>query len=148
MSETEYPVEAVMERYCFYRQKYVMAGKGWIKHMPYRYTSKQVWEHINGGISLCVFAGPHKTKFLTFDVDMKDNDVVRRVADTLINLGIPEDAINVSLSGNKGYHMDIFFEDSVYNWKAKELYDLVIFRRSSCPSEFIRRQGTGAGLSI
>jgi len=127
MSETEYPVEAVMERYCFYRQKYVMAGKGWIRHMPYRYTSKQVWEHIKGGISLCVFAGPHKTKFLTFDVDMKDEEMVRRVADTLINLGIPEDAINVSLSGNKGYHMDIFFEDSVYNWKAKELYDLVIF---------------------
>lgn len=127
MSETEYPVEAVMERYCFYRQKYVMAGKGWIRHMPYRYTSKQVWEHIKGGISLCVFAGPHKTKFLTFDVDMKDEEMVRRVADTLINLGIPEDTINVSLSGNKGYHVDIFFEDSVYNWKAKELYDLVIF---------------------
>ena len=127
MSEAEYPIEAIMERYCFYRQKYVMAGKGWIKHVPYRYGSKQVWEHMNGNISLCVFAGPHKTKFLTFDIDLRDADVVKGVVNTLVDLGIPEDSIYVSESGNKGYHVDIFFDDGVYNWKAKELYGLVIF---------------------
>lgn len=124
---TKYPVEAMMNRYCFFRQKYVMSVKTRIMHMPYRYGSKQVWEHMNGNMSLCVFAGPYKTKFLTFDVDLKDTAVVRKIADTLIDLGIPEDAINVSESGNKGYHVDIFFDDGVYNWKAKELYGLVIF---------------------
>lgn len=124
---TQYPIEAMLNRYCFFRQKYVMSVKTRIMHMPYRYGSKQVWEHMNGNMSLCVFAGPYKTKFLTFDVDLKDPAVIRKIADTLIDLGIPEDAINVSESGNKGYHVDIFFDDGVYNWKAKELYGLVIF---------------------
>jgi len=124
---TQYPIEAMLNRYCFFRQKYVMSVKARIMHMPYRYGSKQVWEHMNGNMSLCVFAGPYKTKFLTFDVDLKDTAVIQKIADTLIDLGIPEDAINVSESGNKGYHVDIFFDDGVYNWKAKELYGLVIF---------------------
>lgn len=125
--QSVYPIEAMLNRYCFFRQKYVMSVKTRIMHMPYRYGSKQVWEHMNGNMSLCVFAGPYKTKFLTFDVDLKDPAVIQKIADTLIDLGIPEDAINVSESGNKGYHVDIFFDDGIYNWKAKELYGLVIF---------------------
>ena len=122
-----FPVETMMERYCFYRQKYVMGTKDRIVHVPYRYTSRQVWEHMNGNISLCVFAGPHMTKFLTFDIDLKDECVVKGVVSTLFDLGIPEDRIYVSDSGGKGYHVDIFFTDGVYNWKARELYGLVIF---------------------
>ena len=123
----DYPVEAVMDRYCFFRQKYVFMRPDFTKHMAAPYTSRQVWEHLNGSMSLCVFAGPSNTSFLTFDIDLRNPDVVRRVVDTLAELGVPREKIYVSDSGGKGYHVDIFFANSIYNWKAKELYDLVIY---------------------
>lgn len=123
----EYPVDVVMDRYCFYRKKYVMMINDMIRAMPYKYGRKQVWEHLNGNIAMCVYAGPSVTKFLTLDVDLHDPSVVRKVIETMVELGIPSDKIYVSESGGKGYHVDIFFEEGIYNWKAKELYDLIIY---------------------
>lgn len=123
----DFPIKSMLERYCFYRRKYVMMTPGFTKHIDAPYTDRQVWEHLNGNISLCVFSGPSNTAFLTFDIDVRDPAVVHRVVDTMEELGIPRDRIYVSDSGGKGYHVDIFFSTSIYNWKAKELYDLVIY---------------------
>lgn len=123
----EYPVDTVMDLYCYYRQKYVLMRDDVTMHVKAPYTSKQVWEHLNGNISMCVFAGPSNTSFLSIDIDMKEPDVVRTVIDTMEDLGIPRSLIYVSDSGGKGYHVEIFFADSIYNWKAKELYGLIIY---------------------
>lgn len=120
-------VDKLMERYCFYRQKYVMMAPKFTKHMKTKYGERQVWEHLNGNFALCVFAGPSNTSFLSIDIDYKDPNIVHAVVDTMTELGIPRDKIYVSTSGGKGYHADIFFSNSIYNWKAKELYDLIIF---------------------
>lgn len=127
MDETNYPVVELMDRYCFYRQKYVMMGKDFTRHINGRFTGKTVYNHLLGNIALCVFAGPSNTKFLSVDVDYKDTKVVHKVVDTMEELGIPRDLIYVSTSGGKGYHVDIFFEESIYNWRAKVLYDLIIY---------------------
>ena len=130
MSEKEV-IFAIMDRYCFYRRKYVIMRKDGEKvitlHMDSSYTDKQVWEHLNGIMSLCVFAGPSNTSFLSVDVDERDPEVTQRVVATMVDLGFPEDRIYVSESGGKGYHVDVFFERSIYNWKAKQLYELIIF---------------------
>lgn len=127
MDEINYPVAELMDRYCFYRQKYVMMGKDFTRHINGRYTGKTVYNHLLGNIALCVFAGPSNTTFLSVDVDYKDAKVVHKVIDTMEDLGIPRDMIYVSTSGGKGYHVDIFFEESIYNWRAKVLYDLIIY---------------------
>lgn len=125
-------INALMDRYCFFRRSYVMSRRGddgrvVTVNQKYPYTSKQVWEHLNGNIALCVFSGPSNTGFLSIDIDMRSPEVVRKVIDTMADLGIPRDRIYVSDSGGKGYHVDIYFENSIYNWKAKELYELVIY---------------------
>lgn len=125
--EEKYPVKEMLDRYGFYRQKYVMMRPEFTNHVDNPYTSKQMWEHLNGLMSLCVFAGPHNTSFLSIDVDMKDHEVVRKVINTMVELGFPRERIYVSDSGNKGYHVDVFFERSIYNWMARQMYDLIIF---------------------
>lgn len=125
--ESKYPIKTMMDRYGFYRQRYVMMRKDVVNCIDSKYTTRQMWEHLNGNMSLCVFAGPHNTVFLSIDIDMKDADVVHKVIDTMVELGIPKEKIYVSDSGGKGYHVDIFFANSIYNWRAKELYELVIY---------------------
>lgn len=127
MEEQNYPVKTMMNRYGFYRQKYVMMKPEFTTHVDSAYTSKQMWEHLNGNMSLCVFAGPNNTAFLSIDVDMRDPDVVHTVIDTMVDLGFPRERIYVSDSGGKGYHVDVFFAQSIYNWMAKQLYDLIIY---------------------
>jgi len=125
--EYNYPIMTMLDRYGFFRQRYVMMRGDAISHIESKYTTRQMFEHLNGNISLCVFAGPRNTSFLSVDVDMKDHEVVQKVIDAMVGLGIPKDKIYVSDSGGKGYHVDIFFANSIYNWKAKELYDLIIY---------------------
>lgn len=127
MSNREYPVEVMLDRYGFYRQKYVMMKSEFTMHVGNAYTAKQMWEHLNGNMSLCVFAGPSNTSFLSIDIDMRSADVVHKVIDTMVDLGFPRDRIYVSDSGGKGYHVDVYFMQSIYNWMARQIYDLIIY---------------------
>lgn len=127
MEEIKYPVNEMMQRYGFFRGQYVLMRGAVINWVKNKFTTRQMWEHLSGNIALCVFAGPSNTGFLSFDIDLPEPEVVRKVIDTLAELGVPRDKIYVSTSGGKGYHVDIFFSRSIYNWLAKELYDLVIF---------------------
>lgn len=50
------------------------------------------------------------TKFITFDVDSKEPTYINTLIEVLNTIGIREENILVSSSGNKGYHVDLFFE--------------------------------------
>lgn len=76
-----------------------------------------VIKHLNGENILGVFANeaPEYTKFICFDVDTKEKVYL----DTLIhvlknNYNVQEENLLVSYSGNKGYHVDLFFNKNEY----------------------------------
>ena len=122
-----YPVDALADRYCFYRGKYVMMRGEGVYHKKSRYTRKQIWEHFKGLISLCIFSGPANTSFISIDIDFRDPDVVHKVVDTMADLGFPREKIYVSDSGGKGYHVDVFYDGSIRNWMNRQVYDLIIY---------------------
>lgn len=126
---------AIKDRYVLFRQKYVKIRdperltylEKKRKESPTRtethYLDDQFFlDHLHGDYAVAVFAGPNATKFICIDVDMHDPDVVHKVVDTLCEMGIPRDKIYVSMSGGKGYHVDLFVKDKVYNNKAKMIY--------------------------
>jgi len=126
-------VETLLDLYCLYRAEWVcmtdadkMPKPNW--HMPTPFNFMTVGDHIDGKYCVAVYAGKYATKFLTFDVDEGGKEVVRRVVDTLVDIGIPRELIYISFSGKKGYHVDIFFKDFVYNEIAEKLYWTVIER--------------------
>lgn len=152
-NQISFPVKEMMDRYCFFRRKYMYMFRKketgeliitWGDNLE----AKQVWEHFNGNIALCVKAGPRNTKFLSFDVDLPEPEVVHKVVDTLADLGIPREKIYVSTSGGKGYHVDIFFMASIRNWKAKELYDLVIYFGGLNPAKVEYRPTDGQSIKL
>lgn len=76
-------------------------------------------QHLRGEYTIGVFAGKlngiESSKFLTFDIDVKEKLIAKwyvyKIGDALQNNGIND--FYVSFSGNKGYHIDLFFNAPV-----------------------------------
>jgi hypothetical protein len=91
--------------------------------------------HLKGWYTICVFASSMSTIFICFDVDISGNNkkkkaqkAVRLLINTLVEYGIPKDRIYTSWSGKKGYHVEIFFNDRLFNYKAKEFFEIIVNR--------------------
>ncbi|TVY09992.1 TOTE conflict system archaeo-eukaryotic primase domain-containing protein [Paenibacillus cremeus] len=85
--------------------------------------------HLNGEYTVGTFCKEVFTKFITIDVDYKGNLemsklITNKISEQFTDWHIPEHYI--SFSGNKGYHIDIFFDDLI-QWKhAKKFYEHLI----------------------
>lgn len=128
-------IESLKNTYCFYRQKYVMMSDGGIKTVNHPYGDQVIESHLEGRYALAVFAGEKVTKFISVDVDAGGKKAVRKVVDAFEGLGIPREYQLISTSGQKGFHVDIFFTPWIYNDKARNLYDLMIWRTGLDPKK-------------
>ena len=128
-------IERLNQTYCFYRQRYVMMIGNGMQTIPHGYGDKAIQSHLEGRYALCVFSGDKATRFLSVDIDAGGKKTVRSVIDAFVELGIPRDRIYVSLSGGKGYHVDIFFNPWIHNDKAKNLYELMIWKTGLDPKK-------------
>lgn len=84
-------------------------------------------QHLNGKFTIGTFSGEQTTRFMTFDVDFHNPVMAKwitgKIANTLNELNIKH---QISFSGNKGYHIDIFFEDLIKVDHAKRFFNHVI----------------------
>ena len=93
---------------------------------PQRLNMKKIHNHLRGVYNVAVFCSQKSSKFICFDVDINDGGVVRKLIDVLVDLGFDRERIYISISGGKGYHVEIFFDkvvanESIANYKS-ELY--------------------------
>ena len=128
-------IQGLMDHYCLYRGKYVVMSPEYTKTTMHYYKEAVIASHVEGRYAVGVFAGAKATRFITFDVDAGGKAVVRKLIATLVEMGFPKDYIYISTSGRKGYHVDLFFEPYIYNEKAKNIYDLVIWRAGLDPKK-------------
>ena len=128
-------ISAFNDRYCFYRQKYVIMAPSYTKTCSHYFTDSVLRSHLDGAYTIGVFSGEKATKFISFDVDAGGKAMVRRIVKALDVLGFPKDRIYVSTSGRKGYHVEMFFDPYIYNEKAKNIYDLVIWKAEADPKK-------------
>ena len=112
-----------------------MMNPGYTKTVGHYFKYKVIESHLDGKYALCVFSGPKITRFLCVDIDEGGKKAVRQVVDAFVELGIPKNQIYISISGRKGYHVDIFFNPWLYNEKAKNLYDLMIWKTGLNPKK-------------
>ncbi|MCE7792635.1 hypothetical protein K8O68_09430 [Salipaludibacillus sp. CUR1] len=111
---------------------YIMTRKKYLIQFPEQYVTLNkdrqpnvfylndslLKKHLEGNCAYGVFAGGYFTKFITFDVDSNDITVSRWATGKLVMIlteeyGINRKDLHVSLSGSKGYHVDIFFSSPV-----------------------------------
>lgn len=133
-------IDKINDLYILGRKKYlIMNNKGQYSTINYDKEAKKkgnrplvdsmVKEHLQGKRTIGVFSF-YYSKFVCFDVDVKNAELAKwtvyKLIDTLQNLGISEDYINISTSGNKGYHVEIFFTKPVQSKALKDFYLLVL----------------------
>jgi hypothetical protein len=88
--------------------------------------------HLNGVNTYGIFNGNSVNKFITFDVDFADNVAMARWAtlkliDVLVSeFRIFRKDIHVSLSGSKGYHVELFFDKPIAADAAEQFYRKVL----------------------
>lgn len=122
-------VDAFNKLYITYRQKFILQQSDGSYHTVKR-PLNDYWlhEHIKRNQTVGVFCGSI-TKFICFDIDTgKDakSDMLY-LYDVLINhFDIAREYINVSISGGKGYHIDICYDKPLELHLAKLFYENVL----------------------
>ena len=94
----------------------------------FRLKDKDIWCHLAGKYCIGVFAAGRGARFICFDVDIDDLDIVRKVRDGLVDYGFPAENIYVSASGGKGYHVEMFFDGEIPVERLREIYMYVTER--------------------
>lgn len=121
--------ETLAGLYVSYRKRYGMSRPGQSMYVAKkdgkdeRLTNKRLTGHLFRNYSIHVFAGWKSSRFICFDVDVDDWKLVTALMKAMEEYGISHDRIYPSTSGNKGYHVDVFFEDVVYTSDLKEFFD-------------------------
>ncbi len=82
--------------------------------------------HTEGRKGIGVYFAQKATKFIGLDVDTTDLEILRKVYDAVIRLGVPQESILCSFSGKKGYHVDIFLNAYVSKLVAKKFHEVLL----------------------
>ena len=87
--------------------------------------------HIKGDLTYGIFNGGYFNKFITFDIDFSEHSLARWTTLKLIDVLVTEfnikcKDIHVSLSGGKGYHIDLFFDKPLPVETTKSFYTKVM----------------------
>ncbi|RUL51110.1 hypothetical protein EK386_12945 [Lysinibacillus antri] len=99
-----------------------------------------IQRHLDGKTTYGIFNGNTVNKFITFDIDYADDSAMARWATFNIiqalesEFNIRSSDIHVSFSGNKGYHVDLYFDKAIKADDAKSFYERVI-NTAGLPSE-------------
>jgi len=122
--------------YVTYRRKFIEQYKdkenGEIKWTERKFAlnDSEILKHLTQQKTIGVFSGSIITSFMCFDVDIKDEKLcewaVYKIVETLQDFGIAGKYIHISISGSKGYHVEIFFNEPVYLNNIEALYLMVL----------------------
>src|SRR5699024_1790934 len=79
-----------------------------------KFNDSMLSSHLMGSLTYGTFSVGYFSKFITFDVDCENSAMSRWITLRLIYVLVEEFGINrrdihVSMSGGKGYHVDLFF---------------------------------------
>lgn len=96
------------------------------KGVPVALTQRHLEYHLCRYYTIHIFAGKTSSKFICFDVDHSSWETVATLINAIEEWGIPRNLIYPSYSGNKGYHVEVFFDKPVSLGMLKACYEQVL----------------------
>ena len=151
--------ERLLELYLVNRSSYIeqyrnKKGEVNYTHHKRKITLDDLIDHVEQRRTLGVVTDPTTglTNFMAFDVDTKDNayDDTLELVELLVSYyGIDKEYITVSFSGHKGYHVELFFNETI-QWQAlKPFYEEVLLKLGKTKKEVeLRPSANGLKLPL
>lgn len=143
------------ELYITYRKRYVLCTKEGriitpkMKDGTYSTLTDSILKnHLQQYYAVAILAGKYSSRFICFDVDDGQQDTVHKVVDALVEMGFPRKLIYVSLSGGKGYHVEMFFDRLIRTNKLKNIYSRVIEMTGCDPRKLEFRPTHGNAIKL
>ena len=143
------------ELYITYRKRYVLCTKEGriltpkMKDGTYSTLTDGILKnHLQQYYAVAILAGKYSSRFLCFDIDDGQPDTVHMVIDALVEIGFPRQLIYISLSGGKGYHVEMFFDGLVRTNKLKDIYARVIDMTGCDPRKLEFRPTHGNAIKL
>ncbi len=134
-------------------QLYIQTRKKYLVQFPDRYVTmnksrsdrvivlndSMIYTHLEGELTYGIFNGGYFNKFISFDVDFTNETTARwatlKLIDVLVSeFNIRRSDVHVSLSGGKGYHVDLFFDKPVPVSEAHLFYENVMVEVGELPN--------------
>lgn len=94
---------------------------------PFPFGKSDIMKHLKKETTVGIYTTDGNSSFLTFDIDEDNLDYVESIYNSLCHCGIQDNQILLSYSGNKGYHISIFFDKSMQKAVLRKLYDLILW---------------------
>lgn len=110
--------------------------------------------HLDGRNTYGIFNANGANKFITFDVDFEDDEQTAKratmeiIATLITRYNITLENIHVSISGGKGYHIDLFFDEALPVEVVGRFYQNVIKDAGYTPSEVEFRPTWTQGVKL
>lgn len=112
------------------------------KKIPF--NKSMVKKHLTGRVTYGVWFKEYTTRFMGIDIDIKPQngglDALEELIDLLHLKGI-KDAYLPTYSGNKGFHLDVFFKDSINKEYADKIYEYLLDKTGYNSSQIELRGG-------
>ena len=146
-------IQKMNELFISYRQSFISqkVDGGYSKISRYPLNDGTLRKHLNGYETVGIFSGTYTTKFITFDVDTKENAELdtRHLINVLVDdFNFNRDDIHVSFSGKKGFHIDLYFTKNISNQLIKKFYLDVLDRAELTTEQAELRPTNGQGLKL
>lgn len=106
---------------------------------PFPFSKSDIMKHLRMETTVGIYSPSEKSSFLTFDIDEDNLDYVESIYDNLRWFEIEDNQILLSYSGNKGYHITIFFNYPISKQRLRKLFNIIL--RESNLSNITRENG-------
>lgn len=125
--------QEILNTYITYRKKYLIQKEKDYLTVFATISDWNIEQHIKGNRTVGIFVNSI-SKFLTFDIDLKVKGkeweqyskwILYKVIDALQSEGLGQ-YLNISFSGNKGYHIDLIFDNPIKTEVLKRFGEYII----------------------
>lgn len=96
----------------------------------YSLVDSDIRQHLNCDKTLAVYSPSKSSKVMIFDIDEKNTDTLENIYNALCCY-LPKESISCFNSGNKGYHITVYFKELLSHNIIREFYKLVMLDSKS-----------------
>ena len=91
----------------------------------YSLIDSDIKQHLKCEKTLAAFSPGNSSKLMIFDVDEKNLETLENIYTSLFSY-VPKESISCFNSGNKGYHIAVYFKELISHKVIKEFYKLIM----------------------